>query len=243
MWNVAVVMPLSTAQSTVRGTHRGSSPSRPNTKLPLIMMPRSSSRRMTRAIVAAEILLLAGALRGCAARAFSKPTNRLRNPAAAAYSIVSSRRIESTVAAPWKTRPMPRMPVNSSRAKRPLAEQVIVEKIQMPARQAIDLGERRHRRAACRTTAPAFEERVLVAERAVVRAAARHDDRVGHEVAMPLNQIAADRRHVLERAQRDDVARLRRAGRRGRAGIAERCLRPGRERSCRRAARLHRAAR
>ena len=54
----------------------------------------------------------------------------------------------------------------------------------MPARQPLDLGERvvdalRVERSA------ALEERVLVAEVAVLRTAARDDDRVGHEVAAP----------------------------------------------------------
>ena len=141
----------------------------------------------------------------------SNPTNRLRSPAAAASSMVSSRRIESTVAAPWNTRPMPRMPREQLAREAAVAEQVIVEEVQVPSRQARDLGERivdalRVERS------PALEERVLVAERAVVRAAARHDDRVRHQVAMPLDQVAPDRRDASSVRSARLIAALRRAG-------------------------------
>jgi hypothetical protein len=55
MWNVAVVRPLSKAQSTVLRKTSGPSSSSPKTKLPLTMMPRSSRRR-TAAVVPVEVL-------------------------------------------------------------------------------------------------------------------------------------------------------------------------------------------
>ena len=47
MWKVAVSMLRETAQSTVRSNTSGPSSSRPKTKLALIMIPRSWTRRMT----------------------------------------------------------------------------------------------------------------------------------------------------------------------------------------------------
>ena len=93
-----------------------------------------------------------------------------------------------------------------------VAEQVIVEEIEMPARQPRDFGQRivdalRVKRS------PAFEERVLVTERAVVRAAARYDDRVRHEIARALDQVAPDRRDVFDGPQARLIAALGRAGR------------------------------
>ena len=76
--------------------------------------------------------------------------------------------MESTVAAPWNSRRMPRMPSNSARGEAAIAEQVIVEEVEMPSGQPLDLEERgvdplRVERSA------AGEEGVLVAEVAVLR--------------------------------------------------------------------------
>src|SRR5689334_8822874 len=49
---------------------------------------------------------------------------------------------------------------------------------------------------------PALEERILVTEVAVLRAAARDDERVGNQIAPPLDEIAPDRREAIERAAR-----------------------------------------
>src|SRR5687767_8554747 len=77
---------------------------------------------------------------------------------------------------------------------------MVVEKIEVTAGQAVDLGKRgvdglRVERAA------AFEKRLLVTEIADVWTSARHDDRVGNQVQMSLDQIAADRRHLRQRAR------------------------------------------
>lgn len=79
----------------------------------------------------------------------------------------------------------------------------------MSARQPLDLGQ-------CLVdplgveTAPAAEKGILVAEVAMLRTTARDDDRIGHEIALALDQVAADRRQALDRAAAGrDVARLR----------------------------------
>ena len=84
------------------------------------------------------------------------------------------------------------MPVEQRRGEAAVAEQMIVEEIEMAPGQARDLGERVVHALRVERSA-ALEERVLVAEVAVLRTAARHDDRVGDEVAAPVDQIAADR--------------------------------------------------
>ena len=82
-----------------------------------------------------------------------------------------------TVPAACNSRPIPRMPSNSAVANRAVAEQVVVEEVEVPAGQPLDLRERVVDRLRVERPA-ALEERVLVAEVAVVRAAARDDDRV-----------------------------------------------------------------
>ena len=72
--------------------------------------------------------------------------------------------------------------VEQRRGEAAVAEQVIVEEVEMAARQPLDLGERVVDPLGVERAA-AVEERVLVAEVAVLRAAARDDDRVRHEVA------------------------------------------------------------
>ena len=243
MWNVAVVMPCAD-----RPVHR------PRKHRLVVVVHAEDEAAVDHdaevvqaigdgGVVAAEVLALVAAARGWRASSVSKPTKRLRSPASAALSTRSPRRIESTVAAPWNSRPMPRMPSKSAAAKRAIAEQVIVEEVQMPARQPIDLGERVVHALGVEGSA-ALEERVLVAEVAVLRAAARDDDRVRDEVRAAADQIAADRRHALERAagraRRSGAAACRRGSRRETAGTS---ARPGRGRSRRRAPRLRRAAR
>ena len=59
-----------------------------------------------------------------------------------------------------------------------VAEQMVVEEVQVLAREAVDLGERPVDRLRVERAA-ALVEGILVAEVAVVRAAARHNDRIG----------------------------------------------------------------
>ena len=89
--------------------------------------------------------------------------------------------------------------VEERRGEAAIAEQVIVEEVQMTAGQALDLGERVVHGLRVEGS-PAFEERFLVAEVAHVRTAARDDDGVGHEIEPPLDQIAPDRRKTVERS-------------------------------------------
>ena len=71
----------------------------------------------------------------------------------------------------------------------------------MPPRQPGDLGQRVvHALRVERSTA--LEERVLVAEVAVLRTSARDDDRVRHEVAAAIDEIAPNGRQPVERAIR-----------------------------------------
>ncbi len=99
--------------------------------------------------------------------------------------------------------------VEERRGESHVAEQVVVEKVQVPARQSIDFGEGVVHPLGIEGSA-ALEERVLVAEVAVLRTAAGDDDRVRDEVRAAADQIATDRRHALERPPgRRDIAALR----------------------------------
>ena len=93
------------------------------------------------------------------------------------------------------------MPSNSAAGELAVAEQVVVQEIEMPPGQPLDLGQRRIDGLRVERSA-AFEERLLVTEVADVRTAARDDDGVGDEIALPLDQIAPDRRHAVERPHR-----------------------------------------
>ena len=73
---------------------------------------------------------------------------------------------------------MPRMPVEQRRREAAVAEQMVVEEIEMTAWQPLDLGQRIVHALGVERTA-AFEEGVLVAEVAVLRTPAGDDDRVG----------------------------------------------------------------
>jgi hypothetical protein len=88
--------------------------------------------------------------------------------------------------------------VEQTRRKSAIAEQMVVQKVQMPARQPLDLGQRGVDRLRVETLS-AFEKRLLVAEVADVRTAARHDNRVRNQIERTLDQIASNRRDALER--------------------------------------------
>jgi hypothetical protein len=90
------------------------------------------------------------------------------------------------------------MPSNKARANR-LSQQVVVEEVEMPSGEPIDFGQRGID-ALCVERSAALEEGVFVAEVTVLGAAARDDDRVGDQVAAPGDQIAANRRQLIERA-------------------------------------------
>lgn len=89
-------------------------------------------------------------------------------------------------------------PVEQGPRETGIAEQVVVQEVQMAARQPVDLGERRVHRLGVERL-PALEERLLVTKVAHVRAAARDHDRVRHEIAPAVDQVAPDRGQPRER--------------------------------------------
>ena len=97
------------------------------------------------------------------------------------------------------------MPSNNAVAK---PEQVIVEKVQMPSRQPLDLGQRGVD-GLCVERPAALEERLLVAEVAHVGAPSRDDDGVRDEIEMPFDQITPDRRHAGERSDLRSIDAIR----------------------------------
>ena len=133
-------------------------------------------------------------------------------------------------------------PVEQRGGEARVAEQVVVQEVQVAAGQAVDLGQRLVDRAGVERLA-AGEEGLLVAEIAGVRAAARDHQRVGHQVERALDQVAADRRQALQRALGRSVAFLRAAQPGNPAERPARCLRRDRGRWCRRGRRPLRAGR
>jgi len=85
------------------------------------------------------------------------------------------------------------------RAREPaIAQQMIIEEVEVPAGKPLDLGEGlvdalRIERAT------ALEKRILVAEVAMMRTSAGDDDGVGHEIAAPLDEVAPDWRRAVQR--------------------------------------------
>src|SRR5271165_6060938 len=89
---------------------------------------------------------------------------------------------------------------------------MIVQKIEMPTGQPLYLGERILHSLGVEAPA-SLKEGVLIAEVAMLGAAARHHDRVRHQVTRTPDQIAANRRNTLQRAAcRRGVNPLRLAG-------------------------------
>jgi hypothetical protein len=82
-----------------------------------------------------------------------------------------------------------------------VAEEMIVEKVEMSAGQSVDLGQRIIDGLGIES-APVREKRLLVAEIARVRAPARDDDGVGDEIEVPPDQVAPDAREAFERSDR-----------------------------------------
>src|SRR6187549_2236317 len=82
-----------------------------------------------------------------------------------------------------------------------MAKQMVVEKVQMTPWQPRDLRKGVVDALGVKRS-PAFEERVLVAEVAMLRTAAADDDRIGNEIEMAIDQVAANGRHALQRSIR-----------------------------------------
>jgi hypothetical protein len=89
--------------------------------------------------------------------------------------------------------------VEQGRGEARIAEQVIIEEVQVAAGQPVDFRERVINELRVELF-PALEEGDLVAEVADVRAAARYHDRVRDQVQVPLDQVAADWRQPGQRA-------------------------------------------
>jgi hypothetical protein len=89
-----------------------------------------------------------------------------------------------------------------------IAKHVIIQEVEMAARQAFDLFERIRDQLRVERFASA-EEGVLVAEVAVVRAAARDHKRVRREIQAPLDQVAARLGQACEAAHRRAIHRPR----------------------------------
>src|SRR5262245_43014283 len=89
--------------------------------------------------------------------------------------------------------------IEKCRSKMCIAEEVVIQEIKMPSRKTVDLAKRRIHSLGIKRPA-AFEKRFLIAKVADVRTSARYDDRVGHEVKMPFDEITTNRRHVHKRA-------------------------------------------
>jgi hypothetical protein len=83
--------------------------------------------------------------------------------------------------------------------KTPVAEQMIVEKIEMASRQPVDLRQRIVH-PLCVESLPTLKERILVTEVAMLRASARHHDGIRHQIIVAPDEIAAHRRKTLQRA-------------------------------------------
>ena len=97
------------------------------------------------------------------------------------------------------------------RGKAAVAEQMVVEEVEVAAGEAVDLGQGVVHALRIEGAA-ALEERLLVAEVADVRTAAGDHDRVGHQVQMAPDQVAANGRHAGEGADARVVPRLGAAG-------------------------------
>lgn len=128
----------------------------------------------------------------------SKPTNRLQaglrrflDQVAAQHAVHGGGALEQP--------PHPAHPLEQSLGETPITQQMIVEEIEVAAGQPLDLCQRLVDALRVEGTA-AGEEGILVAEVAMLRAGARDDDRIGYEVAAPLDQVAADRRQAVDRA-------------------------------------------
>jgi hypothetical protein len=78
-----------------------------------------------------------------------------------------------------------------------VAQQVVVEEVEMSSREPLDLPERGVHTLGVEAAAPG-EEGVLVAEVTVVRTPPRHHDGVGDEVALALDEVAPHRREPVE---------------------------------------------
>jgi hypothetical protein len=107
--------------------------------------------------------------------------------------------MESTVAAPWKSRLHALHAGEERLGKAAVAEQVVVEEVEMAAGEAVDLGQGVVDTLGVEAFAT-LKECVLVTEVAVLRAAARDDDGIRHEIVTSPDEVAANGRNALQGA-------------------------------------------
>src|SRR6185312_13672101 len=84
--------------------------------------------------------------------------------------------------------------LEEARGKPLMPEQMIVQEIEMSSRKPVDLRQRRIHLLGIEDSA-AFEKRILIAKVAMMRTAARHDDRVGNQVPGPFDEVPPDGRY------------------------------------------------
>src|SRR5262249_39649454 len=87
-------------------------------------------------------------------------------------------------------------PVEESGRESTITKEVIVEKVQMSARQAVDFGKRRVHSLRIEAS-PSLEKRVLVAEVTDVRASPRDHDGVGDQIQVSFDEITPNRRQTV----------------------------------------------
>jgi hypothetical protein len=90
-------------------------------------------------------------------------------------------------------------PIEQSFGEVTIAEEMIVEEVEVTARQALDLGERVVYPLGVEATT-ALEEGVLVTEIAVLRTSSCDDDGVWHKIVAATDEIATNWRYSLEGA-------------------------------------------
>ncbi len=138
-------------------------------------------------VIASQILALVAARQVARCQALEADEEALEPGSGRALDqIVAEHRIDGRRAL--------KQPVHSSHAveqrasESSVAQQMVVEEVQMPSGQTRDFGEGGIH-ALCVERSAALEERILVAEVAVFGAAARHHDGVRDQVAAPGDQI------------------------------------------------------
>ncbi len=158
------------------------------------------------AVIPAEILALAGTCEAVAGKRFEADKQTSETGSGGLFDqIVAQDRVDGCGS--LKDAAHSLHAVEEISRKPGIPEKVIVEKIEMSPRQTGNLGQRivhelRVERSSSR------EERVFVAEGAMVGAAARDDNRVRHQVPVSLNEIPTDRRQSSQRTYRGLIAAL-----------------------------------
>src|SRR5262249_38763886 len=76
-----------------------------------------------------------------------------------------------------------------------IAEEMVIQEVQVPARQTLDLRNSRINGLRVERAAT-FKKRLLVAKIANIGASARNHYRVGNEIQVPLDEITPDGRYI-----------------------------------------------